>query len=323
MPRNSSTVPAVMPRTAPSSVVTTGAPSWPKVAAAAPALAAVAPVAVRVSAASAAQEAAASRAGRLWVVFVILTPSVSPVAHATVSRGWPHAAVTPRPLKRSPDAASQPAVAAMLIQVGCSLGGASAVGWLSVQSMVSLRSGWGRHGGQAATAPREQPGLDDEVDSAGSRVHSDHVQHRVAACGPEDECDPEDDRYASCEAHGPLLAHRRAAPEGHDQLGSPGDTGPDAEHCDDNRDTNYRCNSECCGDQCAGRGVSEQQATSRTVLVARVEQIGNRVDERVDDQQDSGANRNCGRQGAGHGREGDGPGDGDQATGHEDADLVA
>src|SRR5215472_7859337 len=85
-------------------------------------------------------------------------------------RGWPHATLTPRPLKRSPDAASQPAVAAMLIQDGCSLGRASAVDRLPVQSMVSLRSGWGRHGGEAATAPREQPGLDDELHPAGGRA---------------------------------------------------------------------------------------------------------------------------------------------------------
>src|SRR5215831_12174357 len=128
MPRNSSRVPAVMPRTAPSSVATIGPPREPQAVVAVLALAAVALAAARVSAASAAQQAAASRAGRQWVVFMILTPSVSPVAHATVSRGQPHATVTPRPLKRSPDAASQPAVAAMLIQVGCSLGGASAVG---------------------------------------------------------------------------------------------------------------------------------------------------------------------------------------------------
>src|SRR5215469_8234046 len=83
MPRNSSTVPAVMPRTAPSPVHTTGAPPQPAWAAAAPAVATVAPVAVRVNAVSAAQHAAASEARRQWVVFMILTPSVSEVAGRT------------------------------------------------------------------------------------------------------------------------------------------------------------------------------------------------------------------------------------------------
>src|SRR5215469_2313737 len=86
MPRNSSRVPAVMPRTAPSSVATIGPPREPQAAAAVLALAAVALAAARVSAVRAAQQAAASRARRQWVVFMILTPSVSPVAHATVSR---------------------------------------------------------------------------------------------------------------------------------------------------------------------------------------------------------------------------------------------
>src|SRR5262252_4974984 len=82
MPRNSSMLPAVTPRTGPSPVGTTGPPPEPEATAAAP----LAPVAARVSAASAAQQAAASRARRQWVVFMILTPSVSPVAHANVSR---------------------------------------------------------------------------------------------------------------------------------------------------------------------------------------------------------------------------------------------
>src|SRR5215469_5189980 len=80
MPRNSSTAPAAVPRTKPSSVRTIGAPPEPACAVAAPTVAAVAPVAVRVSAASAALQAAASEARREWVVFMILTPSVSPVA---------------------------------------------------------------------------------------------------------------------------------------------------------------------------------------------------------------------------------------------------
>src|SRR5262252_7607731 len=83
MPRNSSSVPAVMPRTAPSSVLTIGAPPEPACAVAAPAVAVVAPAAVRVSAASAAQHAAASGTCRQWVVFMILTPSVSPLAGRT------------------------------------------------------------------------------------------------------------------------------------------------------------------------------------------------------------------------------------------------
>src|ERR1700731_2846735 len=80
MPGNSATVPAVVPRTAPSSVVTIGAPPdrEPEAAALVPAVAAVAPAAARVSAASAAQQTAASRARRQWVVFMILTLSISP-----------------------------------------------------------------------------------------------------------------------------------------------------------------------------------------------------------------------------------------------------
>jgi hypothetical protein len=80
MPRNSATVPAVVPRTAPSPVVTIGAPPErePEAVVLVPAVAAVAPAAARVSAASAAQQTAASRARRQWVVFMILTLSVSP-----------------------------------------------------------------------------------------------------------------------------------------------------------------------------------------------------------------------------------------------------
>src|SRR5208283_3978847 len=85
MPRNSFTVPAVVPRTGPSLVGTTGAPPEPEAAVAVPAVAAVAPAAPRVSAVSAAQQAAARRARRRWIVFMILTPSVSPAGrHATV-----------------------------------------------------------------------------------------------------------------------------------------------------------------------------------------------------------------------------------------------
>src|SRR5262252_10325366 len=229
MPRNSSMLPAVTPRTGPSPVGTTGPPPEPEATAAAP----LAPVAARVSAASAAQQAAASRAGRQWVVFMILTPSVSPVAHATVSRGQPHATVTPRPLKRSPDAASQPAVAAMLIQVDCSLGGASAVGRLSVQSMVSLRSGWGRHGGEAATAPREQPSLDDELHPASGRVDREQAQLRIAAGRQDDVGEATDDRPAASEQHRPLVAKQRTAAEGDDKLRRAADGGPYAEDRED------------------------------------------------------------------------------------------
>src|SRR6516162_327701 len=72
MPRNSPTVPTVVPRTAPSLVLTTG----PVPLLAVPAWAAVAP-AVRVSPASAAQQAAASRARR-WGAecAIIAAPSV-------------------------------------------------------------------------------------------------------------------------------------------------------------------------------------------------------------------------------------------------------
>src|SRR5690349_18704744 len=77
MPRNSSSVPAVWPRTAPSSVETIGAPPEPEAVVAVPALAAVVPAAARVSAASAAQQAAASRAGRQCVgCRIISAPSV-------------------------------------------------------------------------------------------------------------------------------------------------------------------------------------------------------------------------------------------------------
>jgi hypothetical protein len=64
-------LPAVAPRTAPSSVVMIGAPPEREPAAAVlePAVAAVAPAVARVSAASAAQQAAASGARRQWVVF--------------------------------------------------------------------------------------------------------------------------------------------------------------------------------------------------------------------------------------------------------------
>src|SRR6516162_9082086 len=318
MPRNSSTVPAVMPRTAPSSVVTTGAPSWPKVAAAAPALAAVAPVAVRVSAASAAQEAAASRAGRLWVVFMILTPSVSPVAHATVSRGWPHAAVTPRPLKRSPDAASQPAVAAMLIQVGCSLGGASAVGRLSVQSMVSLRSGWGRHGGEAATAPREEPSLDDELHPARGRVDREQAQLRIAAGRQDDVGDAADDRPAASEQHRPLVAKQRTAAKGDDNLRRAADGGPYAEDREDIRDAPHRGHPQGYRGGDADRGAGEQQLTGRSLLAPRVDHRRDHVDQRIEDEQDPCADRHGSRQGVRRRREDGGPGDGDGAPGEED-----
>jgi hypothetical protein len=70
-------LPAATPRTAPSSVVTIGAPPEPDATALVPAVAAVAPAAPRASAASAAQQAA-SRARRQWVVFMILTLSISP-----------------------------------------------------------------------------------------------------------------------------------------------------------------------------------------------------------------------------------------------------
>jgi nitrate reductase NapE component len=59
-------------------VVTIGAPPEPDAVVLVPAVAAVAPAAARVSAASAAQQTAASRARRQWVVFMILTLSISP-----------------------------------------------------------------------------------------------------------------------------------------------------------------------------------------------------------------------------------------------------
>jgi hypothetical protein len=64
--------PAVVPRTAPSSVAAIGAPPERELRAAVlvPAVAAVAPAVARVSAASAAQQAAASGARRQWVVFM-------------------------------------------------------------------------------------------------------------------------------------------------------------------------------------------------------------------------------------------------------------
>src|SRR5262252_8402632 len=79
MPRNSSMLPAVTPRTGPSPVGTTGPAPEPDATALVPAVAAVAPAAARASAASAAQQAA-SGARRQWVLFMILTPSLSPVA---------------------------------------------------------------------------------------------------------------------------------------------------------------------------------------------------------------------------------------------------
>jgi hypothetical protein len=102
MPRNSFTVPAVVPRTGPSLVGTTGEPPEPEAAVAVPALAAVTPAAPRVSAASAAQQAAASRARRQWIVFMILAPSVSPAGRMPRFRlDGRHATVSSRPCDRT------------------------------------------------------------------------------------------------------------------------------------------------------------------------------------------------------------------------------
>src|SRR5215472_6584576 len=275
MPRNSSRVPAVMPRTAPSSVATIGPPREPQAATAVLALAAVALAAARISAARAAQQAAASRAGRQGVVFMILTPSVSPVAHATASR-------------------------------------------LSVQSMVSLRSGWGRHGGEAATAPREQPSLDDELHPASGRVDREQAQLRVAAGRHDDVGEATDDRPAASEQHRPLVAKQRTAAEGDDKLRRAADGGPYAEDREDIRDAPRRGHPQGYRGGDADRGAGEQQLTGGSLLAPRIDHRRDHVNQRIEDEQDPCADRHGSRQGVRRRREDGGPGDGDGAPGEEE-----
>jgi hypothetical protein len=70
------------------------------------------------------------------------------------------------------------------------------------------------------------------------------------------------------------------------------------------------------GDGAEG-GVGQQQLTSGSVLAARVDHGGDRVDQRIEDEEDSHA----GRQGVGRHREDGGPSDGDDATGEEEVRL--
>jgi hypothetical protein len=86
-----------------------------------------------------------------------------------------------------------------------------------------------------ATAPREQPCLDDELNAAGGRVDREHAQRRLADGRHDDERDTEKDRRAVGEQQRPLIAELRAAAEGDDELRRTADDGPDAEDYEGSR----------------------------------------------------------------------------------------
>jgi hypothetical protein len=122
-----------------------------------------------------------------------------------------------------------------------------------------LCSGSGRQGWPAATAPREQPGLDDEFHSPGGRVDRNHPQLRIVRGRPNDEDDAAEDGHAVGEQQRPLVTELRTAAQDDDELRRTGDEGPDAEDHEHIRLAPGRGDAESDGGNGAEGGVGQQQ----------------------------------------------------------------
>src|SRR5262245_11817790 len=79
-----------------------------------------------------------------------------------------------------------------------------------------------------AAPPREQAGLDDEVDSAAGRVDREIAQLRVTAGRGDEVCHADDDGADTGDPHQPLLAEQRLAADRRGQLCCSADDGPAA-----------------------------------------------------------------------------------------------
>jgi hypothetical protein len=127
------------------------------------------------------------------------------------------------------------------------------------RSVVSGCAHDGAGSRQAATAPREQPGLDDELDAAGSRVDREHAQPRMGDDSRRDEeGDTADNRHPIGKQQWPLVAELRPAAEDDDKLHRTADGGPDAEDREDRRDASGRGHTERDGGGDAEPGVDQQ-----------------------------------------------------------------